>query len=84
MIVPLIMLNTLRVAADNLDEHLKKDPVKRLMAMRELKELHRADRIPYAELARAVMASFSSAPLVTPLSEADRLEAELLADVRKP
>jgi hypothetical protein len=57
--------------------------VAHLIALREVKALSDADRIPLVETRTAVLAALSGVALVRPLPEADRIAAELDAAARR-
>lgn len=58
-------------------------PAAHLAALREVKALSDADRIPLAETRTAVLAALSGVALIRPLPEADRIAAELDAVARR-
>ena len=79
--VAIIMSIVMRSAAAGIEDHLKKNTATHLARMLEVSTLKRAERIPFADLTRSVLGAFSAVQIVTPVSEAERLSAELVAEV---
>ncbi len=79
----ILLTMALKAMIAELEEQAKGNATARLRALREVKMLSDADRIPLQEIRTAVLAAMSGVRLVRPLPEADRIAAELDAVARR-
>lgn len=77
----LVVVLALKEGLDSLETSLKQSPG-RLEALKEVRELIRAERIPFDELRVRILGSLQGIPLVRPVPETDQIEAEINAAIK--